>query len=197
MFLNVFQVTKCESQLKASWTALKVWKSDYKSYLNKENRKHLFTAALSGYSVDNEDEIFVFKAQTEEPFPPKKRGWFSRGAHERRKRMKMLQQQRVLAATKRETDAHTQDMLNRSLANFHILATTAADPNLEQLISPQPLPLFPNQPMEIENNLENQVEMHDFNPEEIHRVPVTTRTFVRCYYSIHSLRLAPEIRIIM
>ncbi|KAM0043009.1 putative leucine-rich repeat domain superfamily, F-box-like domain superfamily [Helianthus debilis subsp. tardiflorus] len=26
---------------------------------------------------------------------------------------------------------------------------------------------------------------------------VTTRTFVRCYYSIHSLRLAPEIQIIM
>ncbi|KAF5811235.1 hypothetical protein HanXRQr2_Chr04g0179111 [Helianthus annuus] len=82
--------------------------------------------------------------------------------------MKNLQEQRVLAAAKRETDAHTQDMLNRSLANFHILATTAADPNLEQLIAPQPLP---NQPMEIENP-ENQVEMHDFNPgEEIRRVP--------------------------
>ncbi|KAJ0466402.1 putative retrotransposon gag domain-containing protein [Helianthus annuus] len=28
-------------------------------------------------------------------------------------------------------------------------------------------------------------------------IDVTTRTFVRCYYSIHSLRLAPEIQIIM
>ncbi|KAJ0463004.1 hypothetical protein HanHA300_Chr14g0510381 [Helianthus annuus] len=84
--------------------------------------------------------------------------------------MKRLQEQRVLAAAKRETDAHTQDMLNRSLANFHILATTAADPNLEQMLALQPLPLFPNQPMEIENP-ENQVEMHDFNPEEIPRVP--------------------------
>ncbi|KAJ0443391.1 hypothetical protein HanIR_Chr16g0820221 [Helianthus annuus] len=127
--------------------------------------------ALSGYSADNEDGIFVFKAQSEESFPPKKRGWFSRGAHERRKRMKKLQQQRAVAAAKRETDAHTQDMLNRSLANFHILATTATDPNLEQLIAPQPLPLFPTQPMEIENNPENQIQMHDFNPEEIPRVP--------------------------
>ncbi|KAF5804121.1 hypothetical protein HanXRQr2_Chr05g0193491 [Helianthus annuus] len=115
--------------------------------------------------------IFVFKAQSEQPFPPKKRGWFSRGAHECRKRMKRLQQQRVLTAAKRETDAHAQDMLNRSLANFHILATTAADPNLEQLIAPQPLPLFPTQPMEIENNPENQVEMPDFNQEEIPRIP--------------------------
>ncbi|KAJ0668965.1 hypothetical protein HanPI659440_Chr17g0695641 [Helianthus annuus] len=64
-------------------------------------------------------------------------------------------------------------MLNRDLANLHILATTAADPNMEQLIATQPLPLFPAQPieMEIENNPENQVEMHDCNPEEIPRVP--------------------------
>ena len=61
-------------------------------------------------------------------------------------------------------------MLNRSLANFHILATTAADPNLEQLIAPQPLPLFPTQPMEIEANPENQIPMLDFDPAEIPRV---------------------------
>ncbi|KAJ0512072.1 hypothetical protein HanIR_Chr11g0559141 [Helianthus annuus] len=127
--------------------------------------------ALSGYSANNEEGIFVFKAHSEEPFHPKKRGWFSRGAHERRKRMKKLQQERALAAAKRETDAHAQDMLNRGLANFNILATTAADPNLEQLIAPQPLPLFPSQPMEIENNPENQIQMHDFNPGEIPRVP--------------------------
>ncbi|KAJ0549824.1 hypothetical protein HanHA300_Chr07g0238371 [Helianthus annuus] len=113
----------------------------------------------------------MFKAQSEEPFPPKKRGWFSRGAHERRKRMKKLQEQRALAAAKREIDAHALDMIYRGLANFHILATTAADHNPEQLIAPQPQPPFPNQPMEIENNPENQVEMHDFKPEEIPRVP--------------------------
>ncbi|KAJ0600890.1 hypothetical protein HanIR_Chr03g0122181 [Helianthus annuus] len=60
-------------------------------------------------------------------------------------------------------------MLNRSLADFHILATTVVDPSLEQLIAPQPQ--NPNQPMEIEK-LENQVEMHDFNPEEIPRISV-------------------------
>ncbi|MFS7939407.1 hypothetical protein Hanom_Chr05g00451341 [Helianthus anomalus] len=42
----------------------------------------------SGYSTDIEEEIFIFKAQSEEPFPPKKKGWFSRVAHERRKQMK-------------------------------------------------------------------------------------------------------------
>ncbi|KAJ0430806.1 hypothetical protein HanRHA438_Chr17g0837111 [Helianthus annuus] len=121
--------------------------------------------ALSGYSADTEEGIFVFKAQSEEPFPQKKRGWFSRGAHERRKRMKKLQEQRMLAAAKRETDAYNQDMLNRGIANIHILATTAADPNLEQMLAPQPQ--NPDQPMEIEN----QIEMPDFNPEEIPRVP--------------------------
>ncbi|MFS7993699.1 hypothetical protein Hanom_Chr12g01097181 [Helianthus anomalus] len=126
--------------------------------------------ALSGYSADTEEGIFVFKAQSEEPFPQKKGGWFSRGAHERRKRMKKLQDQRVLAAAKRETDAYAQDMLNRGIANIHILATTAADPNLEQMIAPQPQPQYPNQPMEVEQP-ENQVEMPDYNPEEIPRVP--------------------------
>ncbi|MFS7927986.1 hypothetical protein Hanom_Chr04g00315581 [Helianthus anomalus] len=28
---------------------------------------------LSGYSADSEEGIFIFKAQSEEPFPPKKR----------------------------------------------------------------------------------------------------------------------------
>ncbi|KAJ0843717.1 hypothetical protein HanRHA438_Chr15g0694421 [Helianthus annuus] len=126
--------------------------------------------AHSGYSADTEEGIFVFKAQSEEPFPQKKRGWFSRGAHERRKRMKKLQDQRAVAAAKRETDAYAQDMLNRRIANIHILATTAADPNLEQMLAPQPQPPIPDQPLEIENP-ENQVEMYDFNPEEIPRVP--------------------------
>ncbi|KAM0050848.1 hypothetical protein Hdeb2414_s0007g00228491 [Helianthus debilis subsp. tardiflorus] len=126
--------------------------------------------ALSGYSADTEEGIFVFKAQSEEPFPQKNRGWFSRGAHERRKRMKKLQDQRALAAAKRETDAYAQDMLNRGIANIHILATTAADPNLEQILAPQPQLQNSDQPMEVENPEENP-EMHNFNLEEIPRVP--------------------------
>ncbi|KAM0019192.1 hypothetical protein Hdeb2414_s0011g00375911 [Helianthus debilis subsp. tardiflorus] len=125
----------------------------------------------SGYSADTEEGIFVFKAQSEEPFPPKKRGWFSRGAHERRKRMRKLQQQRALAAANKEMNAQTQDMINRRLANFHIIATTAAYPNLEQLIAPQPLPLFPTQPMEIEPNLGDKIPMFASDPAEIPRVP--------------------------
>ena len=54
--------------------------------------------------------------------------------------MKKLQEQRVLVAAKRETDAYAQDMLNRGITNIHILATTAADPNLEQTLAPQPQP---------------------------------------------------------
>ncbi|KAJ0578609.1 hypothetical protein HanIR_Chr05g0249851 [Helianthus annuus] len=34
---KLFNVTKCESQIEASWTALKAWKSGYKSYLNKDD----------------------------------------------------------------------------------------------------------------------------------------------------------------
>ncbi|MFS7950332.1 hypothetical protein Hanom_Chr07g00581971 [Helianthus anomalus] len=62
-------------------------------------------------------------------------------------------------------------MLNRSLANSHILATIASDPKLEQLIAPQPLPLFPTQPMEIEVNPENQIPAPAFDPTEKPRVP--------------------------
>ena len=61
----------------------------------------------SGYSSDTEEGIFIFKAQSEESFPPKKRGWFSRGAHERMKRMKKLQQQRALEKANREVNAQT------------------------------------------------------------------------------------------
>ncbi|KAJ0481760.1 hypothetical protein HanIR_Chr13g0646281 [Helianthus annuus] len=124
-----------------------------------------------GYSADIEEGIFIFKAQSEEPFPTKKRGWFSRGAHERRNRIRKLQQQRALEATNREMNAQTEDIVNRRLANFHILATTAADPNLEQIIAPQPLPLFPTQSMEIEPNPGDQVPIPAFDPNEIPRVP--------------------------
>ncbi|KAJ0480546.1 hypothetical protein HanIR_Chr13g0632911 [Helianthus annuus] len=70
-------------------------------------------------------------------------------------------------------NAQTQDILNWRLANFHILATTAADPNLEQLIAPQPLPLFPTQPMEIEPNPVDQIPVPAFDPAEIPRVPAS------------------------
>ncbi|MFS7967523.1 hypothetical protein Hanom_Chr09g00786691 [Helianthus anomalus] len=50
----------------------------------------------SGNLADTEEGIFIFKSQSEEPFPPRKKGWFSRGAHERRNRMKKLQKQRAL-----------------------------------------------------------------------------------------------------
>ncbi|MFS7969967.1 hypothetical protein Hanom_Chr09g00815451 [Helianthus anomalus] len=61
----------------------------------------------SEYSANTEEGIFIFKAQSEEPFPSNKKGWFSRGAHERRKRMIKLQQQRALAAANREINAQT------------------------------------------------------------------------------------------
>ncbi|XP_021985305.1 alpha/beta-gliadin clone PW1215-like [Helianthus annuus] len=85
--------------------------------------------------------------------------------------MRKLQQQRALAAANREMNSQTQDMINRRLANFHTFATTAADPNLEQLIAPQPLPLFPTQPMEIEPNPVDQIPAPAFDPVEIPRVP--------------------------
>ncbi|MFS7989094.1 hypothetical protein Hanom_Chr11g01042691 [Helianthus anomalus] len=66
--------------------------------------------------------------------------------------MRKLQQQRALVATNREVNAQTQDLVNRHLVNFHILVTTAADPNLDLMIAPQPLQLFATQPMEIKPN---------------------------------------------
>ncbi|KAM0042751.1 hypothetical protein Hdeb2414_s0010g00333471 [Helianthus debilis subsp. tardiflorus] len=69
----------------------------------------------------------------------------------------------------RGVTAYAQDMLNRGIANIHVLATTAADPNLEQMLAPQPQLPISDQPMEIENP-ENQTEMPDYNPEQIPRV---------------------------
>ncbi|KAJ0648862.1 hypothetical protein HanLR1_Chr15g0577631 [Helianthus annuus] len=68
-------------------------------------------------------------------------------------------------------NAQTHDIINRRLANFHILATIAVDPNLEQIIAPQPLPLFPTQPMEIEPIPGDQIPAPAFDPTEIPRVP--------------------------
>ncbi|KAM0059715.1 hypothetical protein Hdeb2414_s0005g00184421 [Helianthus debilis subsp. tardiflorus] len=95
------------------------------------------------------------------------------GAHDRRKRMRKLHQQRALAAANREVNAQTQDLVNRRLANFHILATTATDPNFDQLIAPQLLPLFPTQLIEIEPNPGNEFPIPAFNPDEIPRVPAS------------------------
>ncbi|MFS8003283.1 hypothetical protein Hanom_Chr13g01212201 [Helianthus anomalus] len=44
----------------------------------------------SGYLADSE-QPFLFKAKSEEAFPPKKRGWFSKVKRERRKRMRNIQ----------------------------------------------------------------------------------------------------------
>ncbi|MFS7947012.1 hypothetical protein Hanom_Chr06g00543021 [Helianthus anomalus] len=77
--------------------------------------------------------------------------------------MKKLHQQRALARANGEVNAQTQeeisrplreDELDRQLAYFHMLASTVADPNLNQITEPkpEPLPLFPNQPMELEPN---------------------------------------------
>ncbi|MFS8033213.1 hypothetical protein Hanom_Chr17g01566861 [Helianthus anomalus] len=85
--------------------------------------------------------------------------------------MRKLQQQRALAAANREVNAQTQETVNRQLANFHMLATTVADPNLDQIVAPQPLPLFPTQPMEIELNQGNQLPIPAFDPNEIPTIP--------------------------
>ncbi|MFS7964236.1 hypothetical protein Hanom_Chr08g00747811 [Helianthus anomalus] len=59
--------------------------------------------------------------------------------------MRKLQQHRALATANRAVNAQTRETVNRRLANFHILATTTTDPNIDQIIAPQPLPLFPTQ----------------------------------------------------
>ncbi|MFS7963866.1 hypothetical protein Hanom_Chr08g00743331 [Helianthus anomalus] len=43
-----------------------------------------------------------------------------------------------------------EEELDRQLADFHMLANTASDLNLNQVAEPELLPLFPNQPMELE-----------------------------------------------
>ncbi|MFS8026951.1 hypothetical protein Hanom_Chr16g01492701 [Helianthus anomalus] len=64
-----------------------------------------------------------------------------------------------------------EEELDRQLADFHMLANTAAGPNLNQVAEPQLLPLFPNQPMELEPNQENQFPIPAFDPNEIPRIP--------------------------
>ena len=46
-------------------------------------------------------------------------------------------------------------------------------PNLNQVANPEPplLPLFPNQPMNIDQNQENQIPNPDYDPMEIPRIP--------------------------
>ncbi|MFS8021899.1 hypothetical protein Hanom_Chr16g01432911 [Helianthus anomalus] len=47
---------------------------------------------VSGYIADSED-TFVFIAKSEEAFPPKNRGRFSKEKRERRKRIRKIQKQ--------------------------------------------------------------------------------------------------------
>ncbi|MFS7975827.1 hypothetical protein Hanom_Chr10g00885271 [Helianthus anomalus] len=56
----------------------------------------------SGYVADSED-TFVFRANSEEAFPPKKRGWFSKEKRERRKRMRNIQKQATIRIAKGTT----------------------------------------------------------------------------------------------
>ncbi|MFS8024316.1 hypothetical protein Hanom_Chr16g01461811 [Helianthus anomalus] len=52
-----------------------------------------------------------------------------------------------------------------------MLATTVADPNLNQVAEPEILPLFPNQQMELEPNQVDQSPIPAFDPNEIPRIP--------------------------
>ncbi|MFS7895410.1 hypothetical protein Hanom_Chr00s002840g01705421 [Helianthus anomalus] len=70
--------------------------------------------------------------------------------------MKKLQQQRAIVRYNREVNSQTQKAVNippweeeldRQLADFHMLATTAVDSNLNQIAEPPLLPLFPDQHM--------------------------------------------------
>ncbi|MFS8003474.1 hypothetical protein Hanom_Chr13g01214411 [Helianthus anomalus] len=45
------------------------------------------SGTASGYEA-NTKESFVFKAKSEEAFPPKKRGWFNKGKREKRRKRK-------------------------------------------------------------------------------------------------------------
>ncbi|MFS7912433.1 hypothetical protein Hanom_Chr02g00129911 [Helianthus anomalus] len=99
--------------------------------------------------------------------------------------MKKLQQQRAITRANREMNAQTQevnrplweDELDRQLADFHMLATTTADPNLNQIAEPQLLPLFLEQRMELEPNQENQFPIPAFDPNEIPIIIKQLRTF--------------------
>ncbi|MFS7912880.1 hypothetical protein Hanom_Chr02g00135051 [Helianthus anomalus] len=71
--------------------------------------------------------IFIFKAQSQEPFCHKKRGWLSRGAHDRRKRMKKLQKQRAIAKANREMNAQPRRQIDhygrKSLIGSFLIST--------------------------------------------------------------------------
>ncbi|MFS7945824.1 hypothetical protein Hanom_Chr06g00528681 [Helianthus anomalus] len=63
-----------------------------------------------------------------------------------------------------------EEELDRQLANFRMLASTAVDANLNQIAEPPLLPLFPDQPM-LEPNQENQFPIPAFDPNELPRIP--------------------------
>ncbi|MFS7952046.1 hypothetical protein Hanom_Chr07g00602321 [Helianthus anomalus] len=93
--------------------------------------------------------------------------------------MRKLQQQRI---ENRETNNQNQEArtlweeeLERKLTDFHMFGNVefgnAGGINLNQVADPQLLPLFPNQPMELEQNRENQLQIPTFDLNEIHRIP--------------------------
>ncbi|MFS7907221.1 hypothetical protein Hanom_Chr01g00068731 [Helianthus anomalus] len=71
----------------------------------------------------------------------------------------------------RERNTHIQEArlsweedLDRQLADFHMLANTATDLNLNQVVEPELLPLFPNQPMEVEQNRRTNSQSQHLTP---------------------------------
>ncbi|MFS8003270.1 hypothetical protein Hanom_Chr13g01212051 [Helianthus anomalus] len=57
-----------------------------------------------------------------------------------------------------------EEELDRRLADFDMLANTTECPNPNQVAEPELLPLFPNQPMELEPNQEYQIPIQHSNP---------------------------------
>ncbi|MFS7948979.1 hypothetical protein Hanom_Chr06g00566141 [Helianthus anomalus] len=71
--------------------------------------------------------------------------------------MRNIQQQAIVNRAKRNTqnpEARTlwEEELDRKLANFHMFGNVEGEPNMNQVAVPEPqlLPLFPDQPMNLE-----------------------------------------------
>ena len=130
------------------------------------------TSQSSTGSTTDSEGIFVFKANATEPFPPKKRGWFSRGHKERMKRLRRAQQQAMTARNAQNPEARPlwEEELDRQLANVHLYG---GEPNFHQAANPQPqlLPLFPDQPMNLDHNQGNQFPIPAFDPNMEPRIP--------------------------
>ncbi|MFS8018264.1 hypothetical protein Hanom_Chr15g01390051 [Helianthus anomalus] len=81
---------------------------------------------VSGY-LANTEEPFVFRSKSEEAFPLKKIGWFSKEKRERRKRMRNIQKQATITiaegAAQIQVTLPLWDELDRRLANLDMFQT--------------------------------------------------------------------------